>query len=441
MAKPLVALVGRPNVGKSTLFNRIAGRPLAIVADVPGTTRDRLYAQAEWSGRQFTLVDTGGLDPAGGSDMLQLVREQAEAAISEADVVVFLVDARDGLTATDSDIAEILRRKARAVVLAASKAESEKRRLDSVEFYQLGLGEPIPISALHGDIGDLLDAVVDHFPPSADEVEQPAAVKIAIVGRPNVGKSALLNVLVGSQRAIVSDVPGTTRDALDTVLATEHGDVLLIDTAGIRRRGRIETGIERYSVLRAMRAIDRADVAILVLDASEGIAAQDEHIAGYILDSVKGVIVAVNKWDLVAKGQRNTAEYTQKIRAALNFMDYVSLLFISAKTGQRVDKLIGLALEIKRERMKRVPTRALNDLMQALAVKHNPPTGGGKSLKILYATQAAVEPPTFVFFTNDARLVHFSYQRFIENQIRQAFGFAGTPIKMVFKTRASRSSE
>lgn len=441
MPKPLVALVGRPNVGKSTLFNRIAGRQLAIVADEPGTTRDRLYAQGEWSGREFTLVDTGGLEPSGGTDMSDRVREQAEAAIAEADVVVFLVDARDGLTATDSDIAEILRRKARAVVLAASKADNEKRRLDSVEFYQLGLGDPVTISALHGDIGDLLDEIIAHFPPPGDEVETPAAVKIAIVGRPNVGKSSLLNTLVGRERAIVSDVPGTTRDALDTVLSTEKGDVLLIDTAGIRRRGRIETGIERYSVLRAMRAIDRADVAVLVLDASEGIALQDEHIAGYILESVKGVIVAVNKWDLVKKGQRSTDEYGQMIRSALNFMDYVPLIFVSAKTGQRVDKLVELALQIKAERMKRVPTRTLNDLMQKVAIKHSPPTGGGKVLKILYATQAEVEPPTFVFFTNDARLVHFSYQRFLENQLREAFGFAGTPIKMVFKTRASRSTE
>ncbi len=440
MPRPMVALVGRPNVGKSTLFNRIAGRPLAIVADAPGTTRDRLYAQAEWSGREFTLVDTGGLDPTAGTDLAERVRQQAESAIAEADVVVFLVDARDGLTATDSDIADILRSKARSVVVAASKADNEKRRLDSVEFYQLGLSEPIPISSLHGDIGDLLDEVVRRLPAAVEEDERPAAVKIAIVGRPNVGKSSLLNALVGQERAIVSDVPGTTRDALDTVLATEHGDVLLIDTAGIRRRGRIETGIERYSVLRAMRAIDRSDVAVLVLDASEGIALQDEHIAGYILESFKGVIVAVNKWDLVKKGARNTDEYTQAVRTSLNFMSYVPLLFISAKTGQRVDKIIDLALQIKAERTKRVPTRALNDLLQQVAIKHSPPTGGGKVLKILYATQAEVEPPTFVFFTNDARLVHFSYQRFLENQIREAFGFAGTPIKMIFKTRASRSS-
>jgi GTP-binding protein len=418
MAAPLVALVGRPNVGKSTLFNRITGKPLAIVADEPGTTRDRLYSRAEWSGRPFTLVDTGGLDPSPTSDLVDRVRQQAEMAIAEADVVVFLVDARDGLTSTDSDIAEILRRKAKSVILAASKADSERRRMDSVEFYQLGLGDPITISALHGDIADLLDAVVAHFPKTM-EPEIAAAVKIAIVGRPNVGKSSLLNKLVGRERAIVSEIPGTTRDALDTILSSEHGEILLIDTAGIRRRGRIETGIEQWSVLRAMRAIDRADVAVLVLDASEGIALQDEHIAGYILESGKGVIVAINKWDIIKKGERNIEEYSKTVRAALNFMDYVPLIFISAKTGQRVDRLVDLALQIKTERMKRIPTKTLNELMQKLAL----------------------EPPTFVFFTNDAKLVHFSYQRFLENQIRQAFGFAGAPIKMVFRTRASRSRE
>jgi GTP-binding protein len=437
MAKPLVALVGRPNVGKSTLFNRIAGRPLAIVADLPGTTRDRLYAQADWSGKPFTLIDTGGLDPAATSDIGERVREQAEVAIAEADVVVFLVDARDGLTSTDTDIAEILRRKAKSVVLAASKADSERRRFDAVEFYQLGLGEPIPISSLHGDIGDMLDAVVAHF-PAFEEEDVSADLKIAIVGRPNVGKSSLLNALVGQPRAIVSDIPGTTRDALDTVVESERGRTLLIDTAGIRRRGRIETGIERYSVLRAMRAIDRCDVAILVLDASEGIALQDAHIAGYILESAKGVIVAVNKWDLVKKGARSTEEYTKAIRTDLNFMDYVPLIFISAKTGQRVDRLLDLAQQIKTERMKRIPTKMLNDLMQKVALLHSPPTGGGKVFKIYYATQAEIEPPTFVFFANDARLAHFGYQRFLENQLRQEFGFAGTPLKLVFKTRSSR---
>lgn len=438
MAKPLVAIVGRPNVGKSTLFNRITGRPLAIVADLPGTTRDRLYAEGEWSGRVFTIIDTGGLETEPSSDLADRVRNQAELAVSEADVVVFLVDARDGLTAADVDIADILRQKSKPVILAANKADNEQRRLDAVEFFQLGLGEPLSVSALHGDIGDLLDEVVNHLPEAVEE-DQTAAVRIAIIGRPNVGKSSLLNTLAGHERAIVSDIPGTTRDAIDTVLDTENGQVVLIDTAGIRRRGRIETGIEQYSVLRAMRAIDRADVVILVIDAVDGVAQQDTHIAGYILEANKGVIVAVNKWDLIKKGPRTTDDYTQMVREALNFMDYVPLVFISAKTGQRTDRLVDLALKIKAERKRRIPTKMLNDLMQDVATRHNPPSGGGKSLRIYYATQAAIEPPTFVFFANDARLVHFSYERFIENQIRQAYGFMGTPLKLVFKTRASRS--
>ncbi len=438
MTKALVALVGRPNVGKSTLFNRMSGSPMAIVTDVPGTTRDRIYAQAEWSGRTFTLIDTGGLEPTPTSDLSQRVRQQAELAITEADVVVFVVDARDGLTATDVEIADILRSKARAVVLAANKADNERRRLDSVEFYQLGLGEPLPVSALHGDVGDLLDAVVAHLPPATAE-EPTAAVKIAIVGRPNVGKSSLLNALVGQERAIVSETPGTTRDALDTILNDERGQILLIDTAGIRRRGRVETGIEYYSVLRAMRAIDRADVAVLVLDAVDGVAAQDTHIAGYILEAQTGVIAAVNKWDLIKKGPRTTEEFTRQVRATLNFMDYVPIVFISATTGQRVHRLLDLALQIKAERMRRIPTRVLNDLVQMAQTRHNPPTQGGRALRIYYATQAGIEPPTFVFFANDARLVHFSYERYLENQIRQAFGFHGTPIKMIFRSRTPRS--
>jgi GTPase len=440
MPIPLVAIVGRPNVGKSTLFNRITGRPQAIVADEPGTTRDRLYAQAEWSGRQFTLVDTGGLEPDATTDIGAGVRQQATFAVADADVVIFVVDARDGLTPTDLDIAEILRQKARSkIIVAANKADSERRRLDSVEFYQLGLDEPIPVSAIHGDVSDLLDAVVDHLPAS-DEEEPPAAVKIAIVGRPNVGKSSLLNSLVGHERALVSDTPGTTRDALDTVLVDERGPVVLIDTAGIRRRGKVEAGIEQYSVLRALRAIDRADVAVLVMDAAEGIMAQDTHIAGYILEAEKGAIVAVNKWDLIKKGQSTTDEYGKTVRAALNFMDYVPVVFISAKTGQRVPKLIDLALDIKAERQRRIGTRTLNDWLRKVSTAHAPPSGGGKSLRIHYVTQAAIEPPTFVFFANDAKLAHFSYQRYLENQIRKDFGFAGTPLKLVFRTRASREA-
>ncbi len=436
MSKPLVAIVGRPNVGKSTLFNRIAGVPLAIVADVPGTTRDRIYADAEWEGRTFTLVDTGGLEPTPSSDLAERVRQQAETAIGLADVVLFLVDARDGLTATDMDIADILRPRARSVILVANKADNQTRRQDSVEFYQLGLGDPVAVSALHGtDVDGLLDDVVRRF-PAVDIGEEPAAAKIAIVGRPNVGKSSLLNALVGEERAIVSEQPGTTRDAIDTVLTDERGRIVLIDTAGIRRRGRVEAGIEHYSVLRALRAIDRSDVTILVLDAVEGVAAQDAHIAGYILEAYKGVIVAVNKWDLVPKGPRTSDEYSRVVRQELKFLDYVPIVFISAKTGQRVSRLLDLALRIKAERMRRIPTGVLNDVLQQAVTRHSGPSEAGRSLRLYYGTQAATEPPTFVFFVNDARLVHFSYQRYLENQIRQAFGFTGTPIKMIFRTRA-----
>jgi len=440
MAKPLVAIVGRPNVGKSTLFNRIVGGPVAIVADVPGTTRDRVYADAEWEGRAFTLVDTGGLEPTPSSDLAEQVRRQAETAIALADVVLFLVDARDGLTATDVDIAEILRPRARSVIVVANKADNEARRQDSVEFYQLGLGDPIPISALHGtDVDGLLDEVVRRF-PAAEVREEPAAVKVAIVGRPNVGKSSLLNALLGEERAIVSEQPGTTRDAIDTVLADERGRIVLIDTAGIRRRGRVERGVEHYSVVRALRAIDRSDVTILVLDAVDGVAAQDAHVAGYILQAYKGVIVAVNKWDLVPKGPRTTDEYSRMVRQELSFLDYVPVVFVSAKTGQRVGRLLDLALQIKMERMRRVPTGVLNDVLQEAVARHGGPSEAGRSLRLYYGTQAATEPPTFVFFVNDARLVHFSYERYLENQIRQAFGFAGTPIKMIFRTRTRRDA-
>lgn len=440
-AKPLVAIVGRPNVGKSTLFNRLAGQPLAIVSDVPGTTRDRIYADAEWSGRAFSLVDTGGLEPSRGTDMADQIHIQAELAMDQADVIIFLVDARDGITATDEEIADILRARQRNVVVAANKADNERRRLDVVEFYQLGLSDPIPISAIHGDgVGDLLDAVAERFPKGPVEEEE-AAVKIAIVGRPNVGKSSLLNALVGQQRAIVTNVPGTTRDALDTVIEDERGRFLLIDTAGIRRRGKVERGIEHYSVIRALRAIDRADVAFLVIDSVDGISAQDQHIAGYILEAYKGVIVAMNKWDAVAKGPRTTDEYTGAVREALNFMAYVPVIFISAKTGQRVERLLDMALAIKEERRRRVPTGVLNQTIQEFLARHAPPTEAGRPLRIYYVTQAGIEPPTFVFFVNDARMVHFSYQRYLDNQLRETFGFDGTPIKLVFKTRESKAKE
>jgi GTPase len=464
MAKPIVAIVGRPNVGKSTFFNRIVGQPIAIVEDLPGTTRDRLYADGEWGGRPFTLVDTGGLDPTSTEDYAARVRAQAELAIAEADVIIFLVDAREGITATDQEIAEILRRTAKPVILAANKADNTRRRLDSVEFYTLGLDEPLAISSVHGTgTGDVLDKIVASFPLSEEE-EPEATAKIAIVGRPNVGKSSLLNALLGKERAIVSERPGTTRDAIDTVLERDGERIVLIDTAGIRKRGKVERGIEKYSVLRALRAIDRADVVALLIDAVDGVTAQDTHIAGYVAEAFKGLVIAVNKWDLVRaeaaawqppasdvplarrrpRGQAAAApapradyrqEYERLVREQFNFVAYAPILFISAKTGQRLSQVLDVALEVRTRRRQRVGTSPLNVMVQEAIHGHNPPTDHGRQLKVLYATQAAIEPPTFVFFVNDPHLLHFSYQRYLENELRQRFDLVGVPIKLVFKKR------
>ncbi|MFQ6015989.1 MAG: ribosome biogenesis GTPase Der [Anaerolineae bacterium] len=433
MAKPLVAIVGRPNVGKSTLFNRLVGERVAIVEDLPGTTRDRLYAEAEWNGVPFTLIDTGGLIVRREEGLLAQVRGQAEMAIAEADVVIFLTDVKEGLTANDQDVADILRRSQKPVILAVNKADNEARRQEAVEFYSLGLGEPFPISALHGTgAGNLLDKVADSLPPPEEEGET-EAVKVAIVGRPNVGKSSLLNALLGREQAIVHEEPGTTRDAIDTEMFWRGQPVILIDTAGIRRRGRIEPGVERYSVLRALKAINRADVALLLIDAVEGVTAQDAHIAGYILEEAVSVVVVVNKWDLVKKDTHTMGEYTAQIRQALKFMLYVPVLFVSALTRQRVDQTMDTALRVREERLKRIPTAELNRLLQEAVVQHAPPSKWGKRLKFYYATQASVDPPTFVFFVNDSRLVHFSYERYLQNRIRKQFGFEGTPLRLNFR--------
>jgi len=457
MSKPIVALVGRPNVGKSTLFNRLIGQRRAIVEDLPGTTRDRLYGETEWNGVVFTVVDTGGLEIVASSKqrgaqdrpvplstasagLIEEIRAQAEVAIAEADAIVLLVDAVDGLTPADEDAAQVLRRAARPVIVTANKADNEARRQAAVDFYSLGLGEVHPISALHGTgIGDLLDEIVAALPPAPGEEEEPEAVKIALVGRPNVGKSSLLNRLLGEERAIVSPVPGTTRDSIDTYLTWEGQPLLLIDTAGIRRRGRIERGIEKYSVLRAVKAITRADVVLLLLDAQDVVTAQDAHVAGYILDENRSVVVLVNKWDAVEKETQTMDAYTQRIRAELKFLDFVPVLFISALTGQRVDKVLPLALQVCQERARRVPTGELNRLVEEIKVRHPAPHKGGRQLKLFYATQAGVAPPTFVFFVNDARLVHFSYERYIENQIRRQYSYLGTPIKLVFRSRKEKT--
>lgn len=450
MARPVVAIVGRPNVGKSTLFNRLIGERRAVMHDVPGTTRDRLYGTTEWRGRELTVVDTGGIgvetdvltgpgDPARwGSLPLSHILAQAEEAMEEADVILFLVDALAGITAADQDVADLLRRSRKPVVLGANKAEGKRGLQNAVELYELGLGEPIPFSAIHGTgTGDLLDAIVERLPPGSGTPEAEPDLSIAIVGRPNVGKSSLLNRLLGKERAIVSPIPGTTRDAVDTELRWHGKRVLLIDTAGIRRRGRIEQGVEKFSVMRAVRAIERAEIAVLVLDATAGVTAQDTHVAGYVQEAKKGLIIAVNKWDLVEKDSRTAQEYTAVIRRDLNFVDWAPLVFISALTGQRAPKVLELAWEVQTERDKRITTPKLIELVREAVARH-PRTEGGRQLKIYYATQADVRPPTFVFFVNDPKLLHFTYERYLENQIRQAFGFQGTAIRLIFRGREER---
>ncbi|MDP9381899.1 MAG: ribosome biogenesis GTPase Der [Chloroflexota bacterium] len=440
--KPVIAIVGRPNVGKSTFFNRLLGERTAIVQDEPGTTRDRLYGDAEWGGRRFTLVDTGGLLTGGASAantevMYRQVREQAEQAIKEADLLVFMLDAASGTTPADYEIADIVRRSEKPVVLVANKADSPSREDAAVDLYSLGLGEPIAISAYHGrGVGDLLDYIVSLLPPESEEEEpETDAIRIAIVGRPNVGKSRLLNAILGQERSIVSDVPGTTRDPVDTELNWNGFELVLVDTAGIRRRGKVEPGIEQFSVIRSLRAIGRADVVLLLFDAVEGITAQDEHIAGYVLDEMKGLVLVVNKWDLVEKNSNTMREYTASIRERLQFLSWAPITFISAKFSQRIPTALEAAIKVSEERKKRVPTAGLNRLLKEAVAEHQPPSRPGKWLKFLYATQADIRPPTFVFFVNDAKQVQFGYKRYLENRLRERFGFEGTPIKLLFRNR------
>ncbi len=452
--KPVVALVGRPNVGKSTLFNRLAEERLAVVDDTPGTTRDRLVAEAEWAGVNFTIIDTGGIDPTqagggrmplsvGSAEFIDQIRAQAEIAIQDADCVLFITDAESGVTPADQEVAQILRRHQKEVggklvppvILVVNKADSEARRMQAMQFYELGMGEPYPISALHGTgTGDLLDAVVTTFETQGEE-EEDESVKIAIVGKPNVGKSSLLNRLLGQERAIVSPIPGTTRDAIDTLLEYQGIPITLIDTAGIRRRGRIEPGVEKYSVLRSLRAIERADVSLLVVDATSGLTAQDAHIAGFILDAWKSAVVVVNKWDAIKKDSYTMDYFTRLVRQELNFMDYVPVLFISAKTGQRVDQVLPLALRVQEERLIHLSTSQLNQVLQRAQSLQPGPTHAGRQFKIYYGTQVRSDPPTFMLYVNDPKLAHFSYMRFLENRIREAHGFLGTPIRLVLKAR------
>lgn len=464
--KPLVAIVGRPNVGKSTFFNRMIGERVAVVEDLPGTTRDRIYGDTDWNGRDFILIDTGGLElgtdiPLGQvglngqpGDLMKHVQAQAQLAIEEADVIVFMVDARTGITAADEEVADMLRRSQKPVILAANKADNAARRQDVVEFYRLGLGEPIPISSIQGTgTGDLLDLIVEALPPEEEKPEgeeEEEIPRIAIVGRPNVGKSSLLNAILGTQRAIVSDVPGTTRDAIDTEVEFQGRKLILVDTAGIRRRGRIGPGVEKYSVLRSIRAIESCDVALLLIDASEGLAAQDTHIAGEIQDAAKGVVVVVNKWDLAQQQRRaaregelpppdeeiETAEsYRRIIAEGLKFIPYAPIIFSSAKTGYHVQSILETVLNIADMRYLRIPTSRLNEVVREAVRRHHPTVVRNKVLKIYYATQTQVNPPTFVFFVNDPQALHFSYERYLENRLREAFSFKGTAIRMYFRAR------
>jgi len=453
MPKPVVALVGRPNVGKSTLFNRLIGERLAIVDNTPGTTRDRLLADSDWNGIDFHIIDTGGIDPShggktplsvGSADFITQIRDQALIAIEEADAILFLTDGEAGVTPPDIEVAEILRRYQKKmpggqfwppIFLVVNKCESAARRAAASEFYELGLGQPYAISALHGtNTGDLLDDLVNSF-PSQQDVEEDETIKIAIVGKPNAGKSSLLNKLVGSERAIVSPIAGTTRDAVDTIIRYNDLDITLIDTAGIRKRGKVDPGVEKYSVLRAMKAIERCDVALLMIDALDGITAQDTHIAGYILDAWKSCVVLVNKWDSVEKDSHTTKEYSNHILQELNFMDYVPLLFISAKTGQRVDKVLPLALQVQEERLVRITTSKINQIIHNAQDRHPAPSRSGRQLKMYYGTQVRSEPPTFLIYVNDPKLAHFTYLRYLENQFRDQVGFLGTPIRIVMKGR------
>ncbi len=444
VSRPIVAIVGRPNVGKSTLFNRLVGERRAIVQDQPGTTRDRVYGTAEWVGVEFTVIDTGGLQDEDEAErdfndqetiIAQQTRVQAQSAISEADVIVFMVDAKNDPTSSDAEIAGILRRADKPTILAVNKADSLARREMAYEYFELGLGEPIAISAYHGNgTGDLLDKIVENL-PDAEPEEDTEGPRIAIVGRPNVGKSRLLNALLGQERAIVSDVPGTTRDSLDTQIVWEGQPLTLIDTAGIRRRGRVEVGIERFSVMRSMRAIDRADIVLLVIDATEDFTAQDLHIAGYVEEQKKGLVVVVNKWDLVEKDSGTMDDYRERAARELDFMPYAPLVFISAKLGQRVSQVLEVGLSIIEQREKRVSTASLNKMLQEAVAKHQPPSRPGKWLKFYYATQADVAPPTFIIFCNDPKQIHFGYRRYLENELRESFGFKGTPLRISFRSR------
>ena len=440
MSRPLIAIVGRPNVGKSMLFNKLIGQRLSIVEDTPGVTRDRLYAPCEWRGRSFDLVDTGGIEPSTDSEILLFMREQAQIAIDAADVIVLVTDIRTGVTAADEDVAAMLQRSRKPVVLAVNKADSTGSPDPALyEFYSLGLGDPIAVSAIHGHgTGDLLDACMEHFPPEDEDEDEDDVIRVAVIGKPNVGKSSLVNRILGEKRVIVSDVAGTTRDAVDTPFENESGRYIFIDTAGIRRKSKVEERVEKFSVMRAQLAIERADVCLILIDGRDGVTEQDTKIAGLAHEAGKASIIVVNKWDLVEKETGTMEKMRKDIARDLGFMSYAPILFISALTGQRTDKLFALINRVNEQSSMRIPTGQLNNVLADAQMRVQPPTDKGRRLKIYYMTQTGIRPPCFVIFCNSKELFHFSYQRYIENQIRSVFGLEGTPIHLIIRQKGDR---
>ncbi len=440
MSKPIVAVVGRPNVGKSTLFNAIAGSNISIVKDTPGVTRDRIYADCTWLNTTFTLIDTGGIEPDSGDVILSQMRSQAQIAIDTADVIIFLTDVRQGMQDADSKVADMLRRSRKPVILAVNKVDSfQKFMADVYEFYNLGIGDPIPISAASRlGIGDLLEAVAAHFPESSQEEEEDERPRVAIVGKPNVGKSSIINRLTGEQRVIVSDIAGTTRDAIDTVVRHNKKDYVFIDTAGLRRKNKIKEELERYSIIRTVTAVERADVVIIVIDATEGVTEQDAKIAGIAHERGKGIIIAVNKWDAIEKDNDTVKKFTEKIRLILSFLPYAEIMFVSAVSGQRLLKMFDMIDTVIENQNLRIATGVLNEILTEAVALQQPPSDRGRRLKIFYMTQVAVKPPTFVLFVNDKELMHYSYTRYIENKIREAFGFRGTSLKFIVRERKEK---
>lgn len=441
--KPTVAVVGRPNVGKSTLFNKITGKRISIVEDTPGVTRDRIFADAEWLGNEFTLIDTGGIEPNSNDVILSQMRRQASLAIDMADVILFMVNVKEGLTAADSEVAAMLKKSGKPVILVCNKVDNPgKPPLDVYEFYNLGMGDPVLISSVHGlGVGDLLDMVVDFFPEEDAVNDDENVISVAVAGKPNAGKSSLVNKILGEERVIVSNIPGTTRDAIDSEITINNQKYIFIDTAGMRKRGKINENVERYSVVRALNAVERADVCILMIDANEGVTEQDTKIAGYIHEQGKGVILAVNKWDVVDKETNTMSEFKKRLKEGFNFMMYAPPVFISAKTGLRINSLFDMIKNVKQQNERRISTGLLNDVINEAVALVQPPSDKGKRLKIYYATQVSIKPPTFVVFVNNAELAHYSYVRYLENKLRETFGFEGTPIKFIVREKGDKTKD